>query len=61
MDIDRKELLKIKEVLQEIDRYKWIQSEMAGHDIGIDAATDDWFVKHAATWVAHQASDHKKK
>lgn len=49
--IDRKKLLQIKEVLQEIDRHKWIQSEMVGYDVGFDKAADDWFEKYAASWI----------
>lgn len=49
--IDRKKLLQIKEVVQEIDRHKWIQSEMVGYDVGFDKAADDWFAKYAASWL----------
>lgn len=32
---------------QEIEKYKWIESEKAGHDLG-EAARVEWVVKYAA-------------
>jgi CheY-like chemotaxis protein len=64
MEIDRKELLKNKEVLEEIHRYKWLQSEMAGADIGFEAAADAWFREHASAWLSHyfpKGKPHEKK
>ena len=42
---------------REIERYKWIESEKAGRDLGHEAIID-WILKYA-----HQFSDHylKKK
>ncbi len=51
--IDREKLLQIKEVVEEINRHKWLQSEMVGYDIGFNKAADDWFQKFATAWVAH--------
>ena len=61
MQIDRKKLLQLKEVVEEINRYKWLVSEMAGSDIGFDAAADDWFEKHGIAWAEHYSSGHNKK
>ncbi|MDA8405699.1 MAG: hypothetical protein M0T73_02420 [Deltaproteobacteria bacterium] len=44
MDIDLNEYLKIQ--AQEIDRHKWIESEKAGKDLGMDAVID-WIMKYA--------------
>lgn len=44
------ELLKDKAVRDEIDRYKWIESEKVGHDIGFDRASREWLEKHANAW-----------
>ncbi|MGA8832600.1 MAG: hypothetical protein ACLQT6_00580 [Desulfomonilaceae bacterium] len=44
MDIDLNEYLKIQ--AQEIERHKWIESEKAGRDLGMDAAID-WIIKYA--------------
>lgn len=34
----------------EILRYKWIESEKAGVDIGFEKALLGWLVKHSAAW-----------
>jgi hypothetical protein len=34
----------------EILRYKWIESEKAGYDIGFERALIDWVVKYRSTW-----------
>jgi hypothetical protein len=42
-----------KEVLaerQEILCHKWIESEKAGYDIGLERALIDWVVKYRSTW-----------
>lgn len=38
----------------EILRYKWIESEKAGVDIGFEKALLGWLVNHAAQWRAAQ-------
>src|ERR1051326_4429680 len=39
---------------EEILRHKWLESEKAGHDIGVLAAMYDWGEKHYADWkLAH--------
>ena len=35
---------------QEIEKYKWIESEKAGRDVGGEAATDGWLTGHFADW-----------
>ena len=35
---------------EEIMKYKWIESEKAGHDIGFEMALTDWIVRHRARW-----------
>jgi hypothetical protein len=35
---------------EEILKHKWIESEKAGHDIGLDHALIDWVVKHRSKW-----------
>jgi hypothetical protein len=44
MDIDLNEYLKIQG--QEIERHKWIESEKAGRDLGMDAVID-WIMRYA--------------
>ena len=48
-----RELLKDKRVVEEINRHLWIESEKAGHDIGFEAAADDWLKKYSAEWVKY--------
>ena len=56
--MDAKKLLRNKKVIEEINRHKWLESEIAGYDIGFEAAAEDWLKKHASVWVAYHA---KKK
>jgi hypothetical protein len=35
---------------EEILKHKWIESEKAGHDIGLDFALIDWVIKHRSKW-----------
>lgn len=51
--LDREKLLQVKEVVEEINRHKWIQSELAGYDIGFNKAADEWFKLYAVAWVEH--------
>jgi hypothetical protein len=50
------ELLKNKDVLIEIDKYKWIESEKAGHDIGFSQASKEWLNRHSDKWIANHAN-----
>jgi len=57
-DTDSRKLLRNKKVIEEINRHKWLESEIAGYDIGFEAAAEDWLKKHAAVWIAYH--DNKK-
>ena len=35
---------------EEVLKHKWIESEKAGHDIGLEQATTDWILKHRSQW-----------
>ena len=35
---------------EEIKKYKWIESEKVGFDIGFERALLDWIVKHRSNW-----------
>ena len=59
MDIDPKKLLRNKKVIAEINRHKWLESEITGFDIGFEAAVEDWFKKHAAAWVNYHGKKNK--
>ena len=55
-DIIHSELLKDKEVLVEINRYKWLESEKAGYDIGLEKASRQWLELNASTWLARHSN-----
>lgn len=60
MEIDVKKLLKNKKVIAEINRHKWLESEIAGYDIGFQAAADDWLKNHASAWVRYHLKSSNK-
>ena len=35
---------------EEVLKHKWIESEEAGHDIGLERAMTDWILKHRSQW-----------
>jgi hypothetical protein len=59
-DMDAKKLLRNKKVIEEINRHKWLESEIAGYDIGFEAAAEDWLKKYAGVWVAYHDNKNKK-
>ena len=61
MIIDHKKLLRDKKVIDEINRHKWLESEIAGYDIGYQAAAEDWLRKHATAWVTYHLKNKKSK
>ncbi len=44
------ELLKDLAVREEIERYRWIESEKEGGDIGGERANSEWLSRYAAAW-----------
>lgn len=36
---------------EELLRHKWIESEKAGHDVGVENALIDWLSKHRKDWL----------
>jgi hypothetical protein len=52
MAIPNSELLKDKDILKEIDRYKWLESEKAGYDIGFDRAAREWINAYSEKYPA---------
>jgi hypothetical protein len=57
--MDRKELLNLPEVVEEIKRHLWIESEKAGYDIGFDSAADDWLKKYSQDWMQYHLPGQK--
>ena len=39
---------------EEILRHKWLESEKAGQDIGLDKAQLNWIFKFRSSWRAHR-------
>lgn len=58
--MDREKMLQDKEVIEEIDRHKWLQSEMMGYDIGFEVAANDWFDHYASAWIDHHQTKNGK-
>ena len=56
MGIDPKKLLRNKRVIEEINRHKWLESEIAGYDIGFEAAAEDWLRCYANAWIKYHLS-----
>ena len=42
MEENRKNLLNNQDVVDEINRHRWLESEKAGKDIGFEVASEDW-------------------
>ena len=40
----------IRSQQEEIAKYKWIESENAGHDIGWERAVREWLAQHFPGW-----------
>ncbi len=51
--IPNKHLLENQQVVEEVRRHLWIESEKAGYDIGFQAAARDWLEKFSADWMNH--------
>ncbi len=44
----------VRSQLEEINKYKWIESEKTGKDIGMERATREWMAKHFPGWKQHR-------
>ncbi len=53
MGNQNKDLLQNKEVIDEIGRHRWIESEKAGHDIGFEQAAEDWLKRFSSAWIQY--------
>lgn len=54
-----KKLLKNKEVIEEINRHRWIESERAGHDIGFERASTQWLDEFSKAWMQYHMPKQK--
>ena len=50
--VQRKTLERIihPEVIREIERHKWFESEKAGRDVGFEWASKDWISRYGQQW-----------
>ena len=39
---------------EEIAKYRWLESQLKGHDIGWARASNEWFEKHFTDWAREQ-------
>ncbi len=39
---------------QEVAKYKWLESEKAGHDIGWQRAFEEWLQFHFPAWARYE-------
>lgn len=39
-----------QDMMEEIYKHKWIESEKAKHDIGMNTAAQDWYRRYFITW-----------
>jgi hypothetical protein len=46
-------LLKDKQVVDEVNKHLWIESQKAGYSIGIERATDEWLKFYADGWLKY--------
>lgn len=54
-------LLKNKQVIEEINKHLWIESQKAGYSIGIERATDEWLRLYAAAWMKYNMPEKYQK
>jgi len=54
--LNTKQIEDIKEQNAEIMKYKWIESEKEGHDIGAEQAAKEWVEKYGSIWREEKES-----
>lgn len=59
MKVNKDQLLQRKDVLEEINRHLWLESEKAGHDIGFEKAAEDWLTKFSEAWISYHLPKEK--
>jgi len=58
-NIEKEKLLQRKEVVEEINRHLWLESEKAGYDIGFQKAAEDWLTHFSTAWIKYHLPQHK--
>lgn len=57
IEVNKTSLLQDSRVVEEINKYKWIESERVGYDIGLDQAIEEWIHKYGSTWQKEYISN----
>lgn len=57
MNINTIDLLQIPEVVDEINRHLWIESEKSGCNIGFEKAAEDWIARYSQGWISANSPD----
>jgi hypothetical protein len=47
---DKEFLNRVRQIVKEIEKHKWFESEKAGRDIGGNRAALDWLKNHYEEW-----------
>ncbi len=58
---DLRSLLKDKDVIEEINKHLWIESQKSGYSIGIERATDEWLRLYATGWIKYHMPEKYEK
>jgi hypothetical protein len=58
--VKKEELLQDDEVMKEIQRHRWLESEKKGEDIGFEAAAEDWLNSFSNAWLKCNSVSPKK-
>ncbi len=61
MEENRKELLNNQDVVDEINRHRWLESEKAGQDIGFEVASEDWLKRFSTAWMQYHMPEKLKE
>ena len=61
MEENRKDLLNNQDVVDEINRHRWLESEKAGKDIGFDVAAADWLKRFSTAWMQYHMPEKLKE
>lgn len=51
--VSEEQLLALPQVVDEINRHLWCESEKAGKNIGFENAKKDWLKKYSQGWIAY--------
>lgn len=61
MSTHNSELLNNKDVVDEINRHRWLESEKAGQDIGFESAAADWLKRFSKAWMQYHMPEKVKE